>query len=136
MVEIKKTLASLTNHYDIYKNTYWGRFGEEVSKSSDFKEIIKNRNDFVDEFGIKKYDAVLRGRILPVMMQHNYNYDHLEAYRTYGCGVVLIMHLYGENEKPIHYLFGKYKKMYTDNSTTYICNFSHSAHVHKFLRQS
>lgn len=36
-----------TNHYELYKNAYWGNFVDE--------EIIKNRNDFVSKAASECY---------------------------------------------------------------------------------
>lgn len=50
-------LYSMTKYSDLFKDTYWGGFDFELNSNNSHctSKIIRNRNEFIEEFEIKKY---------------------------------------------------------------------------------
>ena len=51
-----KKFSDLTKYPTLFKNSYWGCFEGERNIQID-DDILKNRNEFVEEFNIKTYSG-------------------------------------------------------------------------------
>jgi hypothetical protein len=112
-----------TKHRKIFAETYWGHFKCELDQ-----QYIDNRNEFVEELGIKssyKFPKYMYSRFSEVMERSNpYRFDHIETYKTKDNKCVIVnspYHTREEDEKALQELgFVKYKPLYGDGATTYI----------------
>lgn len=108
----------LTNYPFIFKNTYWGNFNNANSN------IIENRNRFVEEFKIKRYNYKI-GHDLKL----HYNdpiFDHVEFYNTIDGKIIIISSPYAPNvsdAKYEYYGFNLYSQLYTTPAITYLKEF-------------
>jgi hypothetical protein len=86
-----------TKYPNIYKNTYWGRFKYDdtvIRIQTGDDEIIKNRNDFIKNFKIKKFqrDSIIENMLHPLKNgnSHRKFLDHVEAYKDDDKNYVVI----------------------------------------------
>lgn len=81
----------LTHSPYIFKNSYWGS-----SMNAD-SNIIENRNTFVQEFDIKRYNERLREHMTLLENQDTTTFDHVEIYNTMDGKLILISSPYGNH---------------------------------------
>ncbi|GMF25768.1 unnamed protein product [Phytophthora lilii] len=120
-IEIIMKYCELTKYPKIYANTYWGRFDGKCDE-----EVISNRNEFTEEFGIKKQDMPKKLNMSIFVLRNGiyWNYiDHTECYFN-GKSYVVITSPYGTYEDEDVFMratgFSKYKKLYSQDANTYI----------------
>lgn len=114
-------LAETTNHKNIYMHTYWGTFDYAiVSTSLKDKKIIKNRNDFIKKFNIKKY--IPNHENIKLLNKNKYIYlDHIELYYSNDKHHILIFNSYCKSNEYLNDGWELYnKKLYSMNCYTYI----------------
>lgn len=125
-----------TNYSKIFKECYWGAFKLRFDNEERNEIIFKNRNDFVEEFKIKKH---IKHTKYPYYHKINHyyltlgNFDHTEIYSTHNKDeMILINSPYGpkiEITHPEEWLFmhkigwRPYKCIYHD-ANTYILKLS------------
>lgn len=110
-----------TKHRKIFAGSYWGAFKCEISQS-----IIDNRNEFVEEFGIKSYYHMPKymDRRFEHMMDRNNPrmFDHIETYKTKDNKCVIVnspYHTTEQTEQKLNELgYVKYKPLYSDDNGT------------------
>jgi hypothetical protein len=107
----------LTNYPLIYKKSYWGL---TLIDNNDNKKIIKNRNNFIENFNIIKIiDKV------PQYISNNYTksdiFDHIEIYLTNDKKYIIVSSSY-DNCKEEYEKLGwiKIYKLYSNSCYTYI----------------
>lgn len=109
----------LTNSPYIFKNSYWG---SNINADSN---IIENRNTFVQEFDIKRYNERLREHMTLLENQDTTTFDHVEIYNTMDGKLILISSPYGNHNhaKYEYYGFKLYNPLYKYNAITYLKEF-------------
>lgn len=128
----------LTKYPKIFDNVYWGHFKFEPDED-ETKEIINNRNEFIEEFSIVRQKKILVRHLKKLHKQgfptdifdHSNEMsglvDHRECYYT---GKVTRKHIliyspYCKNEDEIteffvNYGFNEYKPLYAGNARTFV----------------
>jgi hypothetical protein len=112
-----------TKHRKIFAGSYWGAFKCEIDQS-----IIDNRNEFVEEFGIKSYYHMPKymDKRLEHMMDRNNSkmFDHIETYKTKDNKCVIVnspYHVTEQTEQKLNELgYVEYKPLYGESTKTYI----------------
>ena len=121
MIAVKNENSIHGKYSEIYKKVYWSGFRPNDSTYS--KEIINNRNKFIEEFDIVKVDTTNTLYRISDALQNDSIIkdlvDHLEFYRTKSGGVVILNSPYGAaiNECPG---MEPYAKMYSPDANTFI----------------
>ncbi len=117
--------AEMTNYPKIYNCTYWGRFKwgkhcESQKEEERMQEVIKNRNRFIDDCGIKKvlpYSKQTKKLTAYVEWLKTRNQiDHLEIYLDKHNDYVLINSPYGNSDDQVPDM-QKFYTMYNDATT-------------------
>jgi len=106
---------SLTNYPNIYNGTYWGRFDNHNDRLE--SSIIENRNNFINDFNIKK---VISSKIpqyirKQIENQDNLDLDHREYYKNNDNKYVVIISPYMKNDdyKKINkFILNGYERIY------------------------
>lgn len=123
-----KRFSDLTKLPTLFKNSYWGSFKVEDNTLNLDDDIIKNRNEFAEEFKIKTY---LRND-MPV--SRSALFDHCELYKCES-GYIYITSPYGEyDEIATKKGFTRYKKLYLLGTTTYYKLFESKVEFNRFLK--
>jgi hypothetical protein len=122
-----KKFSDLTERPTLFKNSYWGCFSVEKNTQID-DDIVKNRNEFSEEFKIKTYSGndrpISRGTL----------FDHCELYKCES-GYIYVTSPYGEyDEIAMEKGFTRYKKLYLPDATTYIKLFESKVEFNRFLK--
>jgi len=127
----EKYLYEITKYPKIFQNTYWGK---NYAKDTD-KEIINNRNLFVEEFRIK---MKCRSYFFTNLYSRgDLNIDHPEIYRTKSRQIVFIFSNYkGNNPADIveDMGFKKYMPLYLKGADTFICLFENEYEVKSLIQ--
>lgn len=119
----KQTHGDFTKYPKIFARAYWSAFQGEAKK-----EINDNRNDFVEEFGIKGHYKMPKYmyKRLEHLMDHNtkLKIDHIETYKTNDNECVIINSPYYVTQQDEEALLSngyvKYKPLYTNDAVTFI----------------
>ena len=135
----EQTHSDFTKYPRIFSKAYWGAFKGEAQKY-----INDNRNDFVTEFGIKRYYKIpqymrkLHGSKFdrnfwsshfaphprPEILPPKIKLDHIEYYQTHDNYCIIVNSPYHVTEKEeediISQGYIKYKPLYNDMATTFI----------------
>ena len=124
-----KLNCSLTNYERIFSKCYWGGF----KIADEYKEIVKNRNLFAEEFKIIKF--VNNERVNKI---HDL-FDHCELYKCKE-GYVYISSPYGNADTYRVEMFemmgfSKYHKLYSNDSVTYLKKFSGKVEFNRFVKE-
>jgi hypothetical protein len=122
-----KKFSNLTKYPTIFKNSYWGGFDAEVASQID-DDILKNRNEFVEEFKIKTFsgdDRPASGGAL---------FDHCELYKCEGGHIYVTSPYHEHDEIATAKGFTRYKKLYLPDATTYIKLFESKAEFNRFIK--
>jgi len=120
--------SNLTEYDPIFKNSYWGNF--QLKSEVDIGEIVRNRNKFAKDFSLKAYHSN------PRPTQNCPLFDHCELFKCLK-GYVYIVSPYLEFDKTAEMLgLKKYLKLYADNATTYIREFSSKIEFNRFLKEA
>ncbi len=117
---------SLTNHPNIYKRVYWGNFiNDEKYSDQDMNIIFNNRNQFIQDFGIKAYKK-------PTCKITNFYYkmkskglkiDHFEHYVSFNKKVIVVSSPYTPAGPFDNYLeegWTQIYPLYHSSATTFI----------------
>lgn len=114
----KKYYYEMTKYPKIFQQTYWGNFAIDLENDEIERDIIKNRNKFVEEYNIKNYDKdVMPLKIISPL------FDHMELYKCKE-GYVYITSPYSENSKAAgRCKFYEYEELYAYTAFTYIKKF-------------
>lgn len=118
--------ANHTDYPKIYLNSCWGQFPSEPDNA-----IVINRNDFIQEYKIKKYAPRVPEYVSKYTNRNYKGYkswlsmDHAEYYITHDDDWIVLNSPYGdihEDDEALFSILGweKYKKMYNEQATTYI----------------
>lgn len=112
--------ADRTDYPRIYRDVYWGNFsGDYVTE-----EIIKHRNEFVNDFGIKEKCRKVPFYLHEFVRRKPGLFDHTEFYETKDNKYVVVNSPYcfsSENEaRLIEMGFAKYEQMYSKDATTFV----------------
>lgn len=113
-------LADKTKYPELFCDTYWGNCGSNLSVSS---RIIDNRNEFVEEYKLKKYVE-----LLPNVVVSEYDtisqlcvVDHGECYVDNNGNYVLISSPYDfYDETYVKHGWIPYNDLYNYHATTYV----------------
>jgi len=121
--------SDLTKYPTQFKNSYWGCFEAEINTQIN-DDIIKNRNEFVEEFKIKIYSGGDRPS------SGNALFDRCELYKCErGYIYVTSPYHYREyDEIATEKGFAQYKKLYLPNAITYIKLFESKVEFNRFLK--
>lgn len=117
--EIK--LGNKTNYPKIFL-CYWANMGY----SNEYDEIIENRNNFIEQYNIKKIAnhklKFIQNFKLDLYRSANSSlFDHLEIYQDNNDKYVILNSPYGEqNEKLINADWEVINPLYSQSATTYI----------------
>ena len=106
----------LTKYPIIYNRTYWGHINYDDS----IKNIIRNRNTFIDNLNIIKYL-----KKVPQYISNEYNnydfIDHVEVYLTNDKKYIIISSPYNEAKEFYYkYKWIKIYKLYNNSSYTWM----------------
>ena len=128
-------IRDATKYPKIY-TCYWGNFKlKDEMIGAGRKDIINNRNEFVELFQIKKStkkNYMYQKKFFPEFKTHEYpesntDYyflDHVEQYITEHKYSIMVTSPYVLEERHLEYLekndWIKYKKLYAPSATTYI----------------
>ena len=114
-----------TKYRKIFARSYWGHFKCEIDQS-----IIDNRNEFVEEIGIKSYYIMpkyMHRRFEHMMDRKNSSmFDHIETYKTKDNKCVIVNSPYcvtEETEQKLNEMgYVNYKSLYSEvgRTKTYI----------------
>ncbi len=80
-----------TKYPELFKDTYWGMFN--MLRDPAEKEVIENRNKFVEEYKITKKLRTSR-RILFSKLHDTVRLDHLELYKTEDNKILIVQSPY------------------------------------------
>lgn len=85
-----------TKYPNIFKNTYWGGF--DLDDHNNMHEIFNNRNQFIQDFKIKKINTSLKNtakvnEILSCLPNSN-GIDHLEIYEDIDKNIIVVLSPY------------------------------------------
>jgi hypothetical protein len=109
----------LTNYPRLFKNTYWGQFDADNGLLS--QSIIKNRNDFVDDYEIN--EKVKHTKTVRKFLHHftpKGFIDHLEIYKNTHNDYVILTSPYQWKEECPKY-FCQIDRLYNVEALTYVC---------------
>lgn len=123
---IATKLFELTDYPRIFKKCYWGNF--LVNEAG---ESIRNRNDFVKEYGLKEF---IEARSPESRLGF---FDHCELYRCKDGVVYVVSHSRKDNELDQcaeRMGFKKYKNQYVDGSTTYVQVFPDKDAYNRYMK--
>ena len=109
-----------TSYPKIFENTYWGN-----GHSDCHQEVIKNRNDFIEEFNIKRVNKRYAKKHQPKRYEkdsRNAGYDHNEVYIDKDKqNLIFITSPYVDNFDMLsEYGFERYKCLYHQDAFTFI----------------
>ncbi len=111
-----------TNYPNIFKKYYWGAFIID-NQSGITNDILNNRNKFIEEFNIIKYNKLPQyiNRIIEAYRQNMY-LDHVECYKSSNNNYIIVSSPYGDIHKDNYINRGwiEYDKLYTKDACTYI----------------
>ncbi len=108
----------LTKYPLIYKKTYWGL--TVVDDNDDNKKIIRNRNNFVENFNVVKIVS-----IIPKYVSENYTcsniFDHIEVYLTNDKKYIIVSSSYNNDKEEYEkYNWVRINRLYSSSCYTYI----------------
>jgi hypothetical protein len=110
--------ADRTDYPHIYRDVYWGNF----SGSHLTQETINVRNQFIQDFGIKKRCSKVPQYLHEITKRGKF--DHTEFYETKDNKYVVVNSPYcisPENEACLIEIgFSKYNQMYSKSATTFV----------------
>ena len=140
-----KYYCDLTNYPDIYECSYWGQFIFDDSYSHDHINIniIENRNKFIKEYNIAKYNSKnnkyiklqtdmnrLKDEPLPSGGFENNIWVHTEHYLTHDKKRIMVISPYIDIDSPENisefeeyfnkHNFKPYNKLYSIDTLTFI----------------
>jgi hypothetical protein len=124
-----KIFSDLTKYPTLFKNSYWGCFKAEGNTQID-NDIVKNRNEFVEEFKIKTYSASGRPASGSAL------FDHCELYKCES-GYIYVASPYDYREYDeiaAEKGFARYKKLYLPNAITYVKLFGSKIEFNRFVK--
>lgn len=115
--------AEKTQHFDIFRNTYWGGF--KIPPNSPPEKLFENRDKFVKEFGIKSC-CYSRTRLMDVLGCQFC--DHIETYRTVKKQFIVVVSPYDFEPDQVSALacamgFRLYAPMYHPKANTFVAIF-------------
>jgi hypothetical protein len=141
---MSKFYYEMTSYHRIFKNTYWGNF--KVRDDEDLSEIFKNRNEFVEKYGIISGQAEWskkNANVATALKNSKFKecFDHCEFYRTnYDLVVITSPYVYvGERENLVTAKLCKLgfivlPPIYHPNAKTFLRRFTKMMDVKKFLK--
>ena len=132
--ENSQKFYTLTRYPDIFKNTYWGSHRDVTD---DIYDIAINRNNFIEEFNIKKVTSLTSRLKNTTKINKKYfldklntfglnckvlDMDHLERYKTEDNKHIFVCSPYHSriDEGFIKLGWINYNKLYSSGATTYI----------------
>lgn len=117
----------LTKYPNIFKNTYWGNL--IISERNEIDDIIKNRNNFVNENNIKQNKKSVPQKAINFFFKLDelndfYLFDHIEVYKN-DEEYIIINNPYMTKDsedynKLINYGWKEIEKLYFDESITFM----------------
>lgn len=98
--------SSKTEYNKIFENTYWGKFSLQGRKEEDIKEleeVVKNRNQFVKDYDIKKIvlKKPVKLREYITNMEKSNVLDHVEVYEQNNNNYLILNSPYDPDEKKV-----------------------------------
>ena len=100
----------LTKYPLLYRRTYWGKIDYEET----YKNIIMNRNIFIENLNIKKYLTKIPKYISNEYINYDF-IDHVEVYLTNDKKYIIISSPYNEyKEQYYKYKWIKINKLYNN----------------------
>jgi len=139
MVTIMKTtkkqyVYEKTRYPKIFEKTYWGHPYYEPSKEQLPDYIFENRNKFVEDLQIVRYEG-LRTVYYDAAVGGS---KHVEAYRDKDKNIILLNSLYETPSEAPRVTptreWQQYAPMYTNRTNTYIVKFKNVADVRLYLK--
>ena len=125
------SLSKITKYSKIYSDTYWGAFKlNDHLESTGIAQIIQNRNQFIEEYNIKKCVSHNKSinKYRKILDEEKTKTDHLEFYKTIDDNIIVINSPYmiegseSENEL-LKTGWEKIEKLYFNEASTYIRRF-------------
>ena len=134
---MKNYYYTTTNYPKIYESCYWGHFDCESEMPP--SEIIENRNSFIHDNNIKEHCWFA---CTSEFSKHQYNFDHLEIYRSHDGRIFVICSPYDKDRQntdplyqyPVKVGFKVYRDLYHESATTYIISFENYKELQHFCR--
>jgi hypothetical protein len=124
-----KRMFEYTKHPMLFKKSNWGLIDTSFENSD--PQIIANRDLFAEEFNVIKYignDSPQSGHQI---------FDHCELYQCKNEYLYIVSH-HGADDSidkcATENGFVKYKKLYTENSSTYIQSFADKTAFNAFKK--
>lgn len=113
-----------TNYPNIYKHTYWGNFDYEKNKYSITKNIIDNRNKFIEEYNVK----IKKNPPQYISKEADRNlyrfFDHVEFYQNEKFYIIIISPYNHLNEIDLNKLkeleFQSIYQLYSINAFSFV----------------
>lgn len=116
-------LYDLTKYPQIFRSSYWGQFEQNGNVDCCTDEIIKNRNAFVEDFGIAK-PYVMSEKDYRFFNELHITRDHTEYYKSKKDEIVVLFSLYKGTDKgterSLVFGFKKYPPVYHVNANSYV----------------
>lgn len=133
----------LTKYPKVFKFSYWGAFDSIKNKDTCARgDIISNRNDFVEQWDIKKaYETKSILELCNIFSNyHQYGeqneFDHIETYQSKLGEIIIIASPYANNicDLAIKIGFKKYIPLYAPSATTFLACFNNLKQVGESLK--
>ena len=106
----------LTKYPLLYKKTYWGKINYE----DNLKNIIRNRNIFIENLSIIKYLTKVPQYISNEYVKYDF-IDHVEVYLTSDKKYIIISSPYNESKKEYYkYRWIKINRLYNNSAHTWM----------------